>query len=115
MKVHFIYTCFIVLSFLCAGLQSCKHPVSNTQCASPVSYQNDIVPIVINHCAITGCHVAGFQPGNFTSYDTLKQKADEGVLQWLVLEIQTMPPDSSITQDQRNIIGCWIEQGALNN
>lgn len=108
-RVYIFFT--IPLNFF---LQSCTYDSSDS-CTLQRSYQNDIRPLVLNKCAISGCHVAGFVPGDFTLYQPLKDKANSGTLKMLVVDIKTMPPDASISLNQRNMVKCWIEQGALNN
>ena len=85
------------------------------ECSQPVSFVATIQPLINAHCAVSGCHVAGFTPGDFTSYAGIKLKAENGNLRLMVVDLKIMPPDSSITKDERKLIECWLNQGALNN
>jgi len=108
----------IILLCIFYTVESCrkdKIEPAGLDCSFTVSYSGTIRPLVLGHCATTGCHVAGFQPGNFTLYQPLKDKADNGRLKLFVLELRNMPPNGSVTEEQRQLIGCWIEQGAPNN
>ena len=84
-----------------------------------VSYSDDILPLINRSCALSGCHVDGFNNGDFTSYDGLKERADSGSLDLRVVSQKSMPPASSsgptLTDDERLLFKCWIEGGALNN
>ena len=84
-------------------------------CSRPVSFASQIAPLVNTHCAISGCHVSGSPTGNFSMYDELKVRAENGKLRLFISELRTMPPDGSITEEQRELINCWIEQGAEQN
>ena len=84
-------------------------------CKESVSYAEEINPIVQVHCSVNGCHVSGFVPGDFSTYEGLKPKAENGHLRLFVVELKLMPPNSSLSEDQRKLIECWINQGALNN
>jgi len=80
-----------------------------------VTYAADVVPIIQTHCAISGCHVAGFTPGDYNQYIVLKQKVDSGTFQLLVLNLQTMPPDETLTENELDILQCWVDAGAPEN
>ena len=114
MKRFFIFLLSVFLFLFVFIIQSCKHEPDNG-CYIQRSYQNDIRPVVLAHCATYGCHVPGFVSGDFTLYQPLKNKADSGTLKLLVIDLKLMPPDSSISDKQRETIGCWILQGALDN
>lgn len=98
-----------------ASCRSDKIVPSSLECSGVVRYSTGIRPFVLTHCAITGCHVTGFPQGDYTLYQPLKVRADNGRLRFFVLELRNMPPNDSVTEEQRQMIGCWIEQGALNN
>lgn len=85
-----------------------------------VSYQSDILPIINSSCALSGCHVAGFNNGDYTSYAGLKAKADSGRLNARVVIDQSMPPSNSpgpktLSDAQIEAFKCWIEAGAPEN
>ena len=87
---------------------------------SDPSYMNDILPIVNATCALAGCHEAGFVNGDFTTYDGLKSKVDNGSLLQRAVEDKEMPPANSngpteLTEEQIKLFNCWIEDGAPNN
>ena len=112
---HIVAVVLSVSVLFAEGCRSDKILPSSQECSGVVHYSTDIRPLILSHCAITGCHVSGFQPGDFTLYQPLKDRADNGRLLLFVLEVRNMPPNGSITEEQRQMIGCWIEQGAPNN
>ena len=84
------------------------------------SYEDDIKPIIEASCAIEDCHVSGGRgSGIFESYDGVKDKVDNESLLRRAVTNANMPPASSSapkpTAEQRNLIKCWIEDGALDN
>ncbi len=85
-----------------------------------ISYQNDIVPIINTTCALSGCHIEGFSNGDFTSYNGLKSKADNGRLNSRVVVNKNMPPSNSsgpksLSAQQIIAFKCWIADGAPDN
>lgn len=89
---------------------------ANTCDSMDVSFTEDVFPIIQGNCAITGCHVAG-GTGNdiFESYAQIKDKVDNGSLEFRVLEAKNMPPTSPLPDCSRAIIRSWIDAGAPNN
>ena len=84
------------------------------------SFKDDILPIIEATCAIETCHVSnGSGNGIFDSYDAIKGKVDNESLLRRAVTDANMPPASSVgpkpTAAQRNLIKCWIEDGAANN
>jgi hypothetical protein len=76
------------------------------------SWSNDILPIMEKNCAITGCHNGTSRSNNFSQYasaksfaKTIKSKTQD----------RTMPFDGSLTQQQIDLIACWVDDGALQN
>jgi len=76
------------------------------------SWSNDIKPIFEKNCAISGCHNGVSRSNNFREYasaksfaKTIKSKTKD----------RSMPFDGSLTQDQIDLIACWVDDGALQN
>jgi len=76
------------------------------------SWSNDIKPIFEKNCAVTGCHNGVSRSNNFREYasaksfaKTIKSKTQD----------RSMPFDGSLTQDQIDLIACWVDDGALQN
>ena len=91
---------------------SCTNDKFETDPCSSVSYVESIRPLVEAKCATTGCHVAGFQPGDFSKCEVLKQKADEGKIQLMVFSLGIMPPVNKLTEEEKGQLQCWIHSGA---
>jgi hypothetical protein len=78
------------------------------------SYANDIKPIITATCALPLCHDAATGARNWTTYDNVKANASN-------IKTRTgnksMPTGSGPkpTQEQINLIACWVDDGAINN
>jgi len=115
----------ILLSLIFACSSDDTDPMGPSMGGDPcdnanVSYANDIVPIVNNACALSGCHVAGFSSGDFTNYAGLKDRADSGRLNARVVVSQNMPPSNStgptsLSAQEIEAFECWIAAGAPDN
>lgn len=101
-----------VFSMGLVSFLSCSNDKFETDPCSQVSYLETIHPIVESKCAISGCHVAGFQPGDFTKYEVLKQKAEDGKIQLMVFSLGIMPPLHKLTEEEKSQLQCWIQSGA---
>ena len=102
----------------CSFLASCTYDqedVNPVASCSGISFSKDISPIIAGRCAISGCHVSWFPPGNFTVFDSLKIKIDNGTFMLRVIDLKSMPPRSALSETDLNKIQCWLENGALNN
>lgn len=141
-KISLLNTCFAVVIILAAS--SCKHevmfpnnpgggstnpPVSggSQPCnADTVYFVNNVLPLINQSCAMSGCHNAAshqdgviltdyaniikeVSPGNPGSSDLYKAIIASGS--------DRMPPApmTPFTTDQKNMIYKWILQGAKNN
>jgi len=85
-------------------------------CNSEVSFENDIYPVV-SSCA-GYCHYYASEIGNMETYGDFKDAADNGQLWQKIVVDKSMPPSESVlefSQEDRDLIACWIEQGALDN
>lgn len=89
----------------------------NDECeSSAVSFSQDIVPIISNHCATVGCHVqGGGGTGIFENYNQIKSKVDDNSFEARVIDQRDMPPSGPLSDCQIEHIIQWLEDGAPNN
>ncbi len=78
---------------------------------SDTSWNNDIQPIVQTSCATSGCH-DGVRRSDLSIYTNAKNNASEMKSR---TKSKDMPRNGSITQNQIDLIGCWVDDGALEN
>lgn len=125
----------IVISFtsLLLSVVSCVHePInpSNGQCSSDTVYfENDVLPLIVSNCAMSGCHdaatasdgvvlnsyenimstgeVRAGRPSNSEIYEKITDNDPE--------DRMPPPPASALSSTQIALIRDWIDQGALNN
>ena len=94
-----------------------SHELAQYTCTETVSFASDINPIVTSKCAISGCHNGSLgderdwrQVARLQEHKTLMKEYTRGHI---------MPPSESpegpLTQDQIDLISCWVDQGAPNN
>jgi hypothetical protein len=87
---------------------SCTNDQYETDPCAEISYTTHLKSLVNTRCAIPGCHVAGFQPGDLTSYESLKVKAENGKLKMMVLDLNLMPPVDKLSEAEKQLFRCWI-------
>lgn len=126
---------FIILAanatFSCSYDKEVVEPIDNTPIdttTAPIgklcdtvipTYDNQVQPIINASCATaTGCHITGTD-GNgipYTSFADIKAKVDNGSFETKVLGDKSMPAGGgSLTDDELEILQCWIDKGALEN
>lgn len=141
------HTALIVFIFIMMVFVSCKHEPEEYSITDPIIpddtipdvgiacnpdtayFQNDVLPILISGCGMSGCHdastaqdgviltsyqnvmnTAGIKPGNPGDSELYKKITDGDPD-----ERMPPPPMAALTTDQILIIRKWIEQGAKNN
>ncbi len=84
-----------------------------TRILTGVSLTDEIMPIINANCAISGCH-ANVQTPRFDSKDAVIAAASRIKAR---TQARTMPPASrpDLTDDEIELIACWVDDGALNN
>ena len=85
----------------------------SAQITTDVSLETDIMPIINDNCAISGCH------GNSQSpiLDSKSAVIAAATRINARTSAQTMPPASrpDLTQQEIDLISCWVEDGAQDN
>lgn len=85
---------------------------TNVKIFSGVSFSGEVKNIIDTNCAISGCHVSGTGRPDFTSLTVIQTNA---------LNIKTktgnksMPKNGSLTNQEIELIACWVDDGAKNN
>ena len=99
----------------------------NGETGSGVSFQSEVLPILTQRCALSGCHVAGGPRGiDLRTYESVLQGGQRGAIvvagnapgSEIVNQIATgdMPPGGPPLDDaQVQLITDWINDGAENN
>lgn len=78
---------------------------------SGISFETSIKSIIANSCAVSGCHNGSVSP-DLRSFSTIQSRANS-------IKSRTangsMPKGSSLTQEQIDMIACWVDDGAQDN
>lgn len=84
-----------------------------------ISYSNDVVDVINANCAVPGCHDGSPGLPDWTELSNLQngthQKEIKRRITLDLADPDKMPRVGSITQEERELIYCWIEQGAKDN
>lgn len=83
----------------------------NVRVPSGVKFSSSISPIIENKCAINSCH-NGTQFPDFRVFNNVKSNA--GQIKTLTGN-GTMPQEGSLTQEEIDLIACWVDDGAPQN
>lgn len=86
--------------------------VTIPQGVTGTSWLNDIKPIMEKNCAISGCHNGVSRSNNFREYTSAKSFANSIKIK---TQDRSMPFDGSLTQNEIDLIACWVDDGALQN
>jgi hypothetical protein len=137
-----VFLLMLLLPAVVITFNACKHSPEDIVMPDPdpdptgipcdpdtVYFENDVLPLFLSSCGISGCHNAeSAQDGVvLISYQSIMQTGDVKPFEpWDsdIIEVITEddldkrmppPPASPLTADQINTIYTWIAQGALNN
>lgn len=110
----------LFISFLSIVFTQCTRYVANPNAC----YNDKVKNLLVTHCAGTGCHNSqdkekGF---DFTNYDGVMKavKAKHALQSELYTVLnrtgeEQMPPNYSLSKEEKAMIKNWINNGALNN
>jgi len=109
--IYYLLTSIPILLTACS-----KSGGSTDPCAGlSFKFSTDVQPIINSTCAInSSCHAAGSvnSGGPLTNHTLISAKASNIKFQ---VENGLMPKTGSLTTAQKNIIICWINNGAPPN
>lgn len=120
----------LVASFV---ISSCTHdPIGtkNNACdPDSVYFQNEVLPLMVSNCAMSGCHDAGTAADGviLDSYENIMSTGEvragratsseifEKITETKLEDRMPPPPANALSSEQIAIIRNWIDQGAENN
>jgi mono/diheme cytochrome c family protein len=116
----FLLLGMILLITVFSWISSCTHnaDISNIM---EICFERDVLPVFQNNCAFSGCHNGtGESDLNLTSYVPISHAVEPGkpysskVYKAIIAKSgeNKMPPNQSLSLDNRIMIRLWIEQGA---
>lgn len=90
---------------------------NGTSDCDKITYSKDIEPIIKSNCATTGCHVPNGSYPDLTSFASVKEVADDGLLKKRVIDGNPsfMPTSGKLPAAELEKISCWLNAGAPNN
>ena len=102
---------------------ACTHSTENLDQAQQICFDSQVLPIIQTNCAISGCHSSekGGERLVLDSYDNIAKEVSANSLSNSNLyqaitgtwgELMPPSPREPLTQEQREIIAVWIQQGA---
>lgn len=117
---------FSVLLLLCIALfTACRHnSITPLDTAPTVSFQADVLPVIIANCTEAGCHGQGGSDLKLLTYDEIMRRVTPGkphssdlykVITANTGNVMPQPPNPRLTDNQIKLIFVWISQGAKNN
>ena len=89
------------------GLQTCD--------TTNISFATTIEPLILNNCAIEGCHVPGNGRVLLRNYAEIKENVDDGGIEQQAIRDRAMPPDGPLAACDLQKLASWINAGAPNN
>ena len=80
---------------------------------SNTSYAADVQPIIANSCNVLGCHDGS--NSSLPNYNNLGEVQAGASMIKSRTQSGNMPKTGSLTQEQIDLIACWVDDGALDN
>ncbi len=94
--------------------------VVEQECSEDVAYTNGVKEILDLSCAYVDCHDGGAgAPGDFTNYNRMSSYLTDNLFVLRTINVRDMPPNysegpKSISQEQLDVLTCWIENDYKN-
>src|SRR6266498_4855924 len=115
MKKSFIFFAITVTIVACSKNVSSSSNTFTEDCSTSKSWVTDVEPIIQTYCATnSGCHGSGSTngPGALLTYTEVYNA--RAAIRSAVAD-GSMPKDGTLSNTQKNVILCWIDNGASNN
>jgi len=123
----------LIFGLLFIGILACKHepvifegPIALPAGSTDVSFQDEVLPLIISNCAMANCHDAASREEGIqlTDYPNIMKEVvprDPGESELYEVIIETdpdkrmpPPPQAAFSSTQAELIRRWITEGARN-
>ena len=109
---------FVVSIFVIAACKSDKIQPVDPNCPEVISFTEKIEPMILNSCATSGCHAAGFQSPTLETHADISAEAND-----ILVRIQLDPTSSQLMPSGGPKLAdsliqqfkCWVDQGKQDN
>ncbi len=104
---------FTIALFSCENNVEEENPTpvgGNNECDTDISFSLDVKPIIDNNCI--SCHNGTQQLPDLRTFNGISTNASRVRTQVVT---RRMPLNGSLSDEQIELIRCWIDNGALNN
>lgn len=91
-----------------------KESSSNCDTTS-ITYASGIETIILDNCALSGCHEGNSGLPAINDYTSVKSYVDNGLLEQRVLDQKDMPPSGPLSTCNQQKIRSWLMGGAPQN
>lgn len=116
MKTSRLIKATVLSAIIVLGMSSCGKNKLDPVCdGSDITYDNYIGALVESKCMGGSCHSTGAGNSDLTTYAKMQGQINNGNFAKEVLTKQTMPENSSLSQDELNKIQCWVDNGYPEN
>lgn len=115
-KSHYVVATILFLSgMFFANCTDDKLP-EEVLCVYPdslITYNMQVAEIISSQCSYASCHDAGSVDGDYTTYQNMKSSGDfdDGDFRKRVLIVQNMPKYNNLSEEEFQIMECWINAG----
>lgn len=111
---NFTIACLLLL-FLACTKDKGKDPslAANKTGCDTVTYSVHIEPLISANCV--SCHDAVSGNADLSTHTGLKAQVDNGGIASRVFTIADMPPSGPLSNEQLQLLKCWMDSGAPNN
>ena len=107
----FFNTTLIIFLLSSCSYNSFEEKIKDEMDCSQITYSTSISSIIETNCSIPGCH-SGSQSPDFRDFTNIQLNASRIKIR---TQNRTMPKVGSLTQQEIDMIACWVDNGALNN
>lgn len=87
--------------------------INVSQGITDTSWTTEILPIMETKCAVSGCHNGIARTNDFRIY--ADAKANAALIKTYTQDGYMPFEGTTIDQNEKDLIACWVDEGALNN